>query len=252
MLLRKINTEIATINSGPDTLLKSFIKKRLAQYVEPERKGTPRGEPVGFSKQKYHASLMMLYSKRIKALSGEMDISYGLLRKWRTEEDFLHLVHKHARDFLQYVYDSLDNISNKDVLRWPQEVYEEDVTRTLELLSQLPEFRDVNDYGIHILMAGTDWLGDTNILVEKENWKLGEPRFAKRMLVYMLAGWDSQFLKSFMESGRKAIAFSIARNLELIKQLLSKEGPVEETDKGKAISLIEEAEHYAQNLKELK
>jgi len=70
------------------TLLSAFIEKKEYGYVEPKREGTARGEAIGFSKAKYRAILCCLRKTKIKDTAKLIGVSYGLLRKWRTEEPF--------------------------------------------------------------------------------------------------------------------------------------------------------------------
>ena len=81
-----------------------FIAEKMADYVEPTREGTRRGERVGFSQRKYRATLL--------ALKGDMDlkkdatmlgVSYGLLRKWRSEPAFKSLFKQHVLELRGYL-----------------------------------------------------------------------------------------------------------------------------------------------------
>ena len=71
--------------------VKSFAEEQLKNYDEPKRLGTPKGDPIGHSRKKYYTAIMMilypncLKLKEIAKLSG---VSNGVLRIWRTEEQF--------------------------------------------------------------------------------------------------------------------------------------------------------------------
>lgn len=80
-------------------LLLRFIKEKRESYVEPSRKGTPRGEIIGLSLEKYMASLFMLTSMNLKRISERSKVSYGLIRKWRTETPFKGQIEKHIMEF---------------------------------------------------------------------------------------------------------------------------------------------------------
>ena len=58
-----------------------FLSKKLDNYIEPERKGVPKGEPIGFSKKKLEASLFVLFNFSKKDIASLLGISYNLLRK---------------------------------------------------------------------------------------------------------------------------------------------------------------------------
>jgi hypothetical protein len=81
------------------SLLQKFITDKITDYEEPQRAGTPRGERVGFSATKYHASLLALTDDVIDDQAQRLHISYGMLAKWRSEEDFKKLVLEHIEEF---------------------------------------------------------------------------------------------------------------------------------------------------------
>lgn len=82
-----------------NTLLESFVERKIKTYSEPSRRGGMRGEPIGFSKKKYLATLYMLTADKQITKAMELGISYGLLRKWNTENAFRDLAGKHRREF---------------------------------------------------------------------------------------------------------------------------------------------------------
>ena len=88
-------------------VLEEFIEKKSDSYQEPERKGTPRGEPIGFSKAKYVASLWMMTNSTLKEVAKKTGVSYGLVRKWHIQERFLDTIKRHCDEFadlfLEYV-----------------------------------------------------------------------------------------------------------------------------------------------------
>jgi hypothetical protein len=71
-----------------DGLVTRFIRHTLEQHVEPTRRGTPRGAPVGFSRKKLAAALLTLTSADVKQTARAIGVSYSLARKWRTETAF--------------------------------------------------------------------------------------------------------------------------------------------------------------------
>jgi hypothetical protein len=88
-------------------LLPKFIDEKLSHYAEPTKKGTPKGEAVGFSKAKYRASLLAFREKVLPEtddLSTEakrLRVPYGVLRKWRSEPQFKELVAQHEKEFIR-------------------------------------------------------------------------------------------------------------------------------------------------------
>ena len=87
-----------------------YIEEKMDAYVEPERKGTPKGEEIGFSRQKYGASLMNITTLKQKRIAKLLNVSYGLLRKWRTEERFREMVETHCREFARRFYGFIEEL----------------------------------------------------------------------------------------------------------------------------------------------
>lgn len=87
--------------SRSDGLLSRFIREKLAQHVEPARQGTPRGAPVGFSRKKLAAALGALTSADVQQTAREVGVSYGVVRKWRTEAPFKALVERLEDEFVE-------------------------------------------------------------------------------------------------------------------------------------------------------
>lgn len=83
------------------TLLEGFIERKASQYVELSRSGTPKGRTIGFSKKKYLATLYMLTDDKQITIAMELGISYGLLRKWKTEGTFNAMFTRHCREFAE-------------------------------------------------------------------------------------------------------------------------------------------------------
>src|SRR5262249_44447716 len=109
--------------------LSKFAKEKVANYDEPTRKGTPKGEPVGFSLKKYRASLLTLTNKSIEDQAKEIGVSYAVLRKWRSEQDFKDLVSRHEHEFFDFMLRSVGHPE----LKQTRTVEIEDVKRILQL-----------------------------------------------------------------------------------------------------------------------
>jgi hypothetical protein len=80
-------------------LLSRFLREKEKNYHEPTRRGTPRGEAIGLSLKKYRATLSCLTSNDLIAISKELGVSYGLLRKWRTEPGFKKQIEELIQEF---------------------------------------------------------------------------------------------------------------------------------------------------------
>jgi hypothetical protein len=96
-------------------LLDAFIIDRIKNYDEPQRAGTPKGEPIGFSRKKYNAALLDLYNLKQKVVAEGAGVSHGLLRKWRTEGAFLDLADDLKHEYVDYVIQHLKKRAKKHV-----------------------------------------------------------------------------------------------------------------------------------------
>lgn len=82
------------------TLLTGFLNEKAREYVAPTRRGTAKGERIGFSVSKYLATLCaLLNTGSNEETAKKLGVSYGLLRKWRSEVEFVELVDKHIAEF---------------------------------------------------------------------------------------------------------------------------------------------------------
>ncbi len=101
-----MNKNLYNITRNPSkaqaaTLLEKFIQEKLKGYTEPQRKGTPKGQQIGLSRQKYLASLLMLTNIQQKEIADWIGVSFALIRKWNTEQIFKEEVERHSRDFVE-------------------------------------------------------------------------------------------------------------------------------------------------------
>lgn len=140
------------------TFLARFIAEKGETYREPERKGTPKGDFIGFSLKKYRASLLSLLNMPLGELAQQVGVSYGLLRKWRTEERFMDQLEKHERDFVDMLLQRLksraerqDTLMDNHLARPLQEV-----AKTPPPILSWDEFRDIALYSpsLKLLIAG--------------------------------------------------------------------------------------------------
>ena len=70
----------------------SWAQEMMKDYHEPSRAGTPRGDSIGFSREKQLAAyLMILHSPQtwgIAKIAFEAKVSEAVLRVWKTRPDF--------------------------------------------------------------------------------------------------------------------------------------------------------------------
>jgi len=86
---------------GPD-LLRAWVEIKLREYPEPQRKGTPKGDPIGIGAKKYIAILFFLTNTKVKRVAELAGVSHGVLRNWRTEGEFKKQVNTHLDEFAEY------------------------------------------------------------------------------------------------------------------------------------------------------
>ncbi len=76
-----------------------MIESYLQGYIEPQRAGTAKGDPVGLSKKKMRAACWMVLFPNCLSLSEIAKIcgvSLGVLKVWRTEEAFMKAVREYS------------------------------------------------------------------------------------------------------------------------------------------------------------
>jgi hypothetical protein len=91
------------------TLLFTFIKEKIRDYREPTRKGTPKGEPIGFSKKKYALALIGISNAPLKISATLSLVDYQVLRKWNTEKDFQALKRQMALECAEFISKTVMN-----------------------------------------------------------------------------------------------------------------------------------------------
>jgi hypothetical protein len=83
------------------TLLESFISTKMNHHPLPERAGKNKGDSIGFPLNKFKASLLSLTVDTQQGIAKSAGVSYGLLRKWKTEKKFRDEEDNHRREFVQ-------------------------------------------------------------------------------------------------------------------------------------------------------
>jgi len=85
----------------------AFIEKKMNKFVEPTRKGVPKGNLIGFPRKKYHAAILCAIKKKYKLLEIIKEIndniSYILMKKWHSEKQFKNIVEKFKEDFQLFI-----------------------------------------------------------------------------------------------------------------------------------------------------
>lgn len=128
------------------TLLLEYIKGEIEHYKEPEKKGTPKGDPVGYSLEKYKFLLLSLTSLPIKDITELLNLSYGSTRLWRTEDQYWRKLESHARDFANRVVLYFDSFP-KD--KGPLPLAKEDIIKSY--MEQHHALSDAAIYGKEVM-----------------------------------------------------------------------------------------------------
>lgn len=171
--------------TGLSAKLAKFIDSKLKEYVEPTRMGTPKGETVGFSLTKYQATLFslresLLDNEDLKAQARKLGISYGLLRKWRSEQSFKELVAQHEKEFVNHLlagfiysgYAVFDGVEKAEsmLLQALQQAKQKESARKLmpliygkiqaDLMKSNATAADLRKYQMHVLDQAIELLAD--------------------------------------------------------------------------------------------
>lgn len=89
--------------------IQEFLIFKHHHHEEPSRKGTPRGEKIGFPWKKQNACIALAVTDlKMKNIAEQLGISYGLLRKWKSEPDFQDEMVKHGQGFLNEILHRVD------------------------------------------------------------------------------------------------------------------------------------------------
>jgi hypothetical protein len=97
------------------TFFNKYIGNKIKSYTEPTRKGTTRGDPIGLSRPKFKAALLSITSLSQKEIAAAAEVSYGVYRKWRTEDLFKQEIAKLQDDFFHFLISEIREKIDKDV-----------------------------------------------------------------------------------------------------------------------------------------
>lgn len=149
-----------------DTLLVQFIRGRLERYIEPERRRTARGHPIGLSRVKFTASLLLLTRASRKQIASSLGISYAVLGNWCSEERFKEQVKKHRRDFYAMFKEEVIKTAKQSI-----ESYEEYVRSTaIHGIEDKEVFH--YDFFLPVDYSTTLWVATTMILEDMIQQKI--------------------------------------------------------------------------------
>lgn len=155
-----------------EPFLEKFITDKVKSYVEPSRTGTKKGDVIGLSKAKYKAALYMMYGNSVQEIASELGISYGLLRKWRTEKLFIEVANKHLLEFAEIAaYQMFIGKLQIDV------IFAYENALAVRILGDLASFYSNPDYGMSL----------ENLLDSEKFKSMSKPEQDKAVNEYMKA-----------------------------------------------------------------
>ncbi len=213
------------------TLLGEYIEQRMSSYIEPERKGTTKGDPIGFSRKKYEATLYCTTNFKLKYLAKILGIPYGVLRKWKTEERFKEMVETHCRDLAILFCDYIDRLA-KEECQFLETGRPDDQEYAIYLDERMHEVDDGYLYGFQLCERIRD-------ILEK---KVSKIDLRKRKGV---KNSEDDVYLAMLEKGLRWSEINLNSELDLIKQIFSnvKQKERERIDslKERGIPVIEQA-----------
>lgn len=126
---------------------KGWIEIELNNYQEPTRTGTAKGEQIGLSRKKFEAALwMVLFPQvfRLKDIAERIGVSDGVLRVWRTQDDFKKATedasHRLGSGFARFIENASDHLGDGTKPLFPElEPYKDNLAVVIrKYFSRLP------------------------------------------------------------------------------------------------------------------
>jgi len=157
--------------------LKTFIDRQVKAHPEPTRKDTPKGEPVGLSREKFEAALYVgLTNYKAPKITKIVDISSpGLLRKWKTEPQFKEAVRECIQDFI----DTIFQLSGSDTLKLTgeQDIYSEGLKKKAEsaIFNRFKKTENMIVADVVVAEKTASDISELNRLVKMSRFYLSQP-----------------------------------------------------------------------------
>ncbi len=162
-------------------LLTEFIENKIKTYQEPLRGGRYKGKPVKFSKPKYSACLYSLTNTPIKEQANKIEATYGLLRKWRTEDRFQQQARELSDEFAETFFNKITELKFKKGTTEQNHYYDflkKSINQIEEVTEEESIFLDKDLYGELTLES----IIETFIKKLDSNEKVDYARFEKFLL----------------------------------------------------------------------
>lgn len=138
-----------------NTLLSDFIRRKLTDHPEPQRKNKKKGEPIGFTERKLSAALLigltnvLLKEIQDKEIQGKNKrFSYSTLRQWQSvDKRFKKMMDQLALEFAQELILDLKliilEIKHKELFSTEKEFLSSGLSKKSVVI--LDEFKKLSD-----------------------------------------------------------------------------------------------------------
>jgi hypothetical protein len=140
------------------TLLDLYIAQKIKEYVPPEREGVPKGDPIGFSQEKYSANLLLLKKGNFKTTAKDANVPYGLLRKWNMDERWREYHNEHIQEYAKYFLEHVKSKAEENRIETDgilQQQAGEIVLKPIAI-SKFAEYQDLSEYHAALLIKIVD------------------------------------------------------------------------------------------------
>ena len=147
------------------TLLDYYIAQKKKEYVPPEREGVPKGDPIGFSREKYSANLLLLNKGNFKTTAKDANVPYGLIRKWNMDERWRKNHDEHIQEYAKFFMAHIKTRAEKTRIETDKILQQQAGEIVLKPVanSKLAEYQDLSEYHAKLLIK---IVGDLRISLE--------------------------------------------------------------------------------------
>ena len=199
-------------------IAEEWIAKKLENYQEPTRAGTAKGDPIGFSANKYKASLYMITHPQLfdlKSIARIVQTTEGTVRVWRTQEPFQEKVEAACKELGQLIWKAIDELvllRNIGLLKFKAEGGDLEPERGRKLAKKLMEKRGVREEDNELPDLNMVQIGDHRLIL-----KSGISRY-KKEYGHLFKTSDEMMLQKLGGGHQLHVLDDNPKNLELIKK----------------------------------
>jgi hypothetical protein len=238
-----------SINVPLPELTIEYMQDRISEHGDPVRVGTARGEKIGLSQKKFIASLLVAllnYSlKKITEEYGEsVSFSYGLLRKWKTEDDFKDAIIQHqkgcAEEIAKYiesrVHNFMDDVKN----------YENGKSNNIPSHVDFPKLKSCKHLNTKVIQ-NLEFYGMSKY--EKSLAKSLKAGADEKVMVEAFTYMQISYLTDAMEGRKDSLTENMSEkfvkkvlliNVEFVEEILAKPGKdINEKERRRALMALE-------------